>query len=86
MDNQVHTGRGWAKEESAPMATPLTGCTVVRSDTTLIMTKPTAEFLQAISAPPVCLSAVSRTLELSLQSSFQLSLTVLLRYRTRASI
>ena len=45
-----------------------------------------AEFLKTISAPPVCLSAVSRTLELSLQSSFQLSLAVLLRYRTRASI
>ena len=47
---------------------------------------PTAEFLETISVPPVCLSAVSRTLELSLQSSFQLSLAVLLRYRTRASI
>jgi len=35
------------------------------------------------SAPPVYLWAVSRTIELSLQSSFQLSLTVLVRYRTR---
>ena len=36
--------------------------------------------------PPVWLYTVSRTLELSLQSSFQLSLTVLVRYRTRACI
>ena len=35
-------------------------------------------------APPAYLLAVSRTLELSLQSSFQLSLTVLVCYRTRA--
>lgn len=32
---------------------------------------------------PVYLYTVSRTIELSLQSSFQLSLTVLVRYRTR---
>ena len=32
---------------------------------------------------PAYLHAVSRTIELSLQSSFQLSLTVLVRYRTR---
>ena len=38
------------------------------------------------AGPPVYLYAVSRTVELSLQSSFQLSLTVLVRYRTRASI
>ncbi|CAM9138138.1 unnamed protein product, partial [Lampetra planeri] len=36
--------------------------------------------------PPVYLSTVSRPLELSLQSSFQLSLTVLVDYRSRASI
>ena len=36
--------------------------------------------------PPVFLSTVSRTLELSLQSSFQLSLTVLVRYWTRGDI
>ena len=36
--------------------------------------------------PPVYLSTGSRTLELSLQSSFQLSLTVLIRYRARAAI
>ena len=35
---------------------------------------------------PVCFLAVSRPLELSLQSSFQLSLTVLVCYRSRASI
>jgi hypothetical protein len=35
------------------------------------------------SAPPAYLWTVSRTIELSLQSSFQLSLTVLVRYRTR---
>jgi hypothetical protein len=35
---------------------------------------------------PASLLAVSRTLELSLQSSFQLSLTVLVRYRTRTDI
>ncbi|XP_069923925.1 basic salivary proline-rich protein 4-like [Oryctolagus cuniculus] len=34
--------------------------------------------------PPVCLLTVSRPLELSLQSSFQLSLTVLVDYRSRA--
>ena len=39
-----------------------------------------------VAGPPVYLWAVSRTLELSLQSSFQPSLTVLVRYRTRASI
>ncbi|KAM9585615.1 uncharacterized protein ACIBXB_007851, partial [Morphnus guianensis] len=37
-------------------------------------------------APPVYLLTVSRPLELSLQSSFQLSLTVLVGYRSRASI
>ena len=36
--------------------------------------------------PPVFLLTVSRTLELSLQSSFQLSLTVLVRYRSHTSI
>ena len=36
--------------------------------------------------PPVFLSMVSRTLELSLQSSYQLSLTVLVCYRTRGGI
>lgn len=36
--------------------------------------------------PPAWLLAVSRTLELSLQSSFQLSLTVLVRYRSRGHI
>ncbi|KAH3881369.1 hypothetical protein DPMN_005294 [Dreissena polymorpha] len=35
---------------------------------------------------PICLYAVPRTLELSLQSSFHFSLTVLVRYRTHASI
>ena len=38
------------------------------------------------AVPPVYLQAVSRTVELSLQSSFQLSLTVLVRYRTRVGI
>ena len=37
-------------------------------------------------APPVYLSTVSRPLELSLQSSFQLSLKVLVCYRSRAGI
>ena len=37
-------------------------------------------------ASPASLLAVSRTLELSLQSSLQLSLTVLVRYRTRTHI
>ncbi|KAM8982686.1 uncharacterized protein PRD47_001257, partial [Ara ararauna] len=37
-------------------------------------------------APPVYLLTVSRPLELSLQSSFQLSLTVLVGYRSRAGI
>lgn len=36
--------------------------------------------------PPVYLSTVSRPLELSLQSSFQLSLKVLVDYRSRAGI
>ena len=36
--------------------------------------------------PPVYLLTVSRPVELSLQSSFQLSLTVLVRYRSRAGI
>jgi hypothetical protein len=36
--------------------------------------------------PPVYSQTVSRTLELSLQSSFQLSLTVLVRYRSRGRI
>ena len=36
--------------------------------------------------PSVYHHTVSRTVELSLQSSFQLSLTVLVRYRTRVSI
>ena len=41
---------------------------------------------QLQSVPSVYLQAVSRTLELSLQSSFQLSLTVLVDYRKRAGI
>ena len=36
--------------------------------------------------PPVYPQAVSRPIELSLQSSFQLSLTVLVRYRSRGHI
>ncbi len=36
--------------------------------------------------PSVYLQTISRTLELSLQSSFQLSLTVLVRYRSRMHI
>jgi hypothetical protein len=40
----------------------------------------------AFEVPPVSLQAVSRSLELSLQSSLQLSLTVLVFYRTRGSI
>ena len=35
---------------------------------------------------PFILLTVSRTIELSLQSSFQLSLTVLVRYRSRGHI
>jgi hypothetical protein len=41
---------------------------------------------QTARTPPVYLSTVSRPLELSLQSSFQLSLTVLVVYRSRAGI
>ena len=36
-----------------------------------------------LAFPPVYPYTVSRTIELSLQSSFQLSLTVLVRYRSR---
>ena len=39
-----------------------------------------------LRGPPVCFSAASRTLELSLQSAFQLSLTVLVLYRSRAGV
>ena len=39
-----------------------------------------------LCGPPVCFSTASRTLELSLQSAFQLSLTVLVLYRSRACI
>ena len=39
-----------------------------------------------LRVPPVWLLTVSRALELSLQSSFQLSLTVLVRYRSRGHI
>ena len=38
------------------------------------------------STPSASVSAVSRSLELSLQSSLQLSLTVLVRYRNRVNI
>ena len=41
---------------------------------------------QTARTPPVYLSTVSRPLELSLQSSFQLSLKVLVDYRSRAGI
>ncbi|KAK1784169.1 hypothetical protein P4O66_020701, partial [Electrophorus voltai] len=41
---------------------------------------------QTVRTPPVYLLTVSRPVELSLQSSFQLSLTVLVRYRSRAGI
>ncbi|KAK9952830.1 hypothetical protein ABG768_018636 [Culter alburnus] len=41
---------------------------------------------RTVRTPPVYLLTVSRPLELSLQSSFQLSLTVLVRYRSRAGI
>lgn len=40
-------------------------------------------FLSTFALPPVYLRTVSRTLELSLQSSLQLSLTVLVCYRSR---
>ena len=40
----------------------------------------------AFEVLPVSLRAVSRSLELSLQSSLQLSLTVLVSYRTRGRI
>ena len=39
-----------------------------------------------LRGPPVCFSTASRTLELSLQSAFQLSLTVLVLYRSRAGV
>ena len=42
--------------------------------------------LSNFRVPPVYSQTVSRTLELSLQSSFQLSLTVLVRYRSRGRI
>ena len=41
------------------------------------------QYLQVLPAYP---REVSRTIELSLQSSFQLSLTVLVRYRSRGHI
>ena len=41
---------------------------------------------QTASTPRASLPTVSRSLELSLQSAFHLSLTVLVRYRTRARI
>ena len=44
------------------------------------------KFLTPVSAPFVHLCVVSRTIELSLQSSLQLSLTVLVCYRIRANI
>ena len=48
-------------------------------------TKPeySRQYLQVLPAYP---REVSRTIELSLQSSFQLSLTVLVRYRSRGHI
>jgi hypothetical protein len=42
-----------------------------------------SQYLQVLPAYP---REVSRTIELSLQSSFQLSLTVLVRYRSRGHI
>ena len=44
------------------------------------------KFLTPVSAPFVHLCVVSRTIELSLQSSLQLSLTVLVCYRIRVNI
>ena len=44
------------------------------------------EFLMPVSAPFVYLCVVSRAIELSLQSSLQLSLTVLVCYRFRVNI
>lgn len=44
------------------------------------------DFLLPVSAPFVYLCVVSRTIELSLQSSLQLSLTVLVCYRFRVNI
>ena len=44
------------------------------------------KFLTPVSAPFVHLCVVSRTIELSLQSSLQLSLTVLVCYRFRVNI
>ncbi|KFD59710.1 hypothetical protein M514_28090, partial [Trichuris suis] len=41
---------------------------------------------QTTTAPSVCFRTVSRPVELSLQSSFQLSLAVLVRYRSRSRI
>ena len=42
--------------------------------------------MQATIVSSVSLSAISRTISLSLQSAFHLSLTVLVRYRSLANI
>ncbi len=48
--------------------------------------KTQVEFCKLLAASSVCFQAVSRPIELSLQSSLQLSLTVLVRYRSRGHI
>ncbi len=64
-------------------------CTSIRKSTCQQPTaanRKRAESNHRLSGSSRLLLAVSRTVELSLQSSFQLSLTVLVRYRTRVHI
>ena len=81
------TGRGDLLRGKYARGSPRGGGRALRSPTPPPAGVPRTESPRStFEVPPVFLSTVSRTLELSLQSSFQLSLTVLVRYRTRGDI
>ena len=80
------THRSWC--QPSPKAQRFSACAATAPTTRIgsyvtTMTSTQDQCAQHLSVLPVCLYTVSRTIELSLQSSFQLSLTVLVRYRTR---
>ena len=58
----------------------------LRSGTTTLFAYRGTDSRGPLTAPSVFFLAVSRPFELSLQSSFQLSLAVLVRYRSRGNI
>ena len=76
--------RAPAKTQRHSRTHPIAGATHVRTPRTQVRLNPHQQ--SNFVAPPVYLQTVSRPVELSLQSSLQLSLTVLVCYRSRRDI